>query len=80
MKNRMITFPLRMKGTFSFMSPSSHRTIINNMCFAKLSTCIKCDIFLHICALVFILHVESLCIIILCCILKSIFVLVFHFT
>ena len=51
-------------------------------CFSKLSTCklIQCDSFLHICTLVFILHVESLCIIILCCMLKSIYVLVFHFT
>ena len=64
MKN-LITFPWRMKGTsFSFMSLSSHRTIISNdislqyMCFAKLSTCIKCDIFLHTCTLVFILHFD----------------------
>ena len=60
MKNWMITFSLRMKGTFSFLSKSSHRTIINMYvygCFSKLSTCklklIKCDVFLHICTLFF---------------------------
>lgn len=75
MKNWMITFLLRMKGTFSFMLKSSHINVYGY--FSKLSTCklTKCDIFIHICTLVFLLHFEFLC-----CMLKSIYVLVFHFT